>query len=120
MYTFKTQVSTSHGVFIDLLVSSHIDPTISAELFKYFRNTDPPRCYGSPHELPPSLQFLLETNPGTQGVMIVRSCYERRLSIITKRLAETRRGSGVIFTGSEGNGRVSCATAIYCVVVVTN
>mmetsp|Transcript_23759 Transcript_23759/g.32519 ORF Transcript_23759/g.32519 Transcript_23759/m.32519 type:complete len:208 (+) Transcript_23759:69-692(+) len=89
----------------DLEEAAELPPHIS-RLFIYFRTNDPPANYGYTCVLPSGLTFLFKSV--AESVMIVRLCYRRLLSIICKRLSldvETR-GSGILFTGGQGNSKV--------------
>ena len=65
---------------------------------------NPPLTYGKIYTLPNDLQFLFFAP--LSNVMIVRMCYERVQSIITKKLTAPNRGSGLIFSGGQGNSKV--------------
>lgn len=72
-------------------------------MFEFFRLNNPPLTYGKIYGLPNDLQFLLAP---LSTLMIVRMCYERVQSIITKKLTDPNRGSGLIFSGGQGNYKV--------------
>lgn len=82
---------------------------ILLELFAYFRATPPPEGYGTEFLLPEHLSFPFQSKPDVDRLFIVRHCYQRILSIVNRRLAlsyEGGRGSGIIFSGAQGNGKV--------------
>ena len=59
------------------------------------------------YELPDNLRFFLDSP--ISNVLVIRECYERIISILTNSASK-----GVIFTGVQGNSKVT----YYCICLV--
>lgn len=76
------------------------------DMFAYMCAHDLPRRYGGTFKLPAGLRFLFKSKNQSEDTMIVRDCYERVIQLLDRQLSEQERGSGVIFSGAQGNGKV--------------
>jgi hypothetical protein len=61
-----------------------------------------------------SLEFLFRSGNNTENTILVRSCYEDIVAIVDRAVHATLPGSGVIFTGAQGNSKVSFAQLFIC------
>jgi hypothetical protein len=80
------------------------------DILNHFRSTEPP---SSPEnedfgvKLPNELSFPLTVgNRATKDIMFVRKCYSTLIRIVETELSGGM-SRGVIFTGPQGNGKVS-------------
>jgi len=63
-------------------------------------------CFGNVATMP-THSSLLRSHPSAENLLIVRRCYERVLSIIRKRVDVPGLSGGLIFSGAQGNGKVT-------------